>query len=369
MSISDLFRTVRLRFAAIALGLSTILHVAAAQPAAPAPGERELRIGTKDAPPFAIKGKDGSWSGLSIDLWRRAAERLHLRYRFEEASLDELIDKTAAGAFDAAVAAITITSGREKVLDFSEPFYPTGLGIAVPMNAKFNWWRLLDTLISLGFLEALLALIGVTLAIGGIIWLLERRQTPHFSGSVRKGLISSIWWSALTMTQAGADEEPETAPGRIVAIAWMAASVIVIAVFTAGVTSQLTARQLQGVVHGVDDLRAVRVGAVDGTASIDYLTHQRIRYRTFATPQDGMRAVKAGTLDALVYDRPLLAWLAKDEEFSGTVEVLDVTFANQNYAIAFPNNSPLRLPLNQVLLDLIESDWWQGTVAKYLGKD
>lgn len=60
-----------------------------------------------------MKGKDGSWSGLSINLWRRAAERLHLRHRFEEASLDELINKTADG-FDAAVAAITVTSGREK---------------------------------------------------------------------------------------------------------------------------------------------------------------------------------------------------------------------------------------------------------------
>lgn len=37
------------------------------------------------------------------------------------------------------------------------------------MYSKFNWWRLLDALISLGFLEALLALIGVTLAIGGIV--------------------------------------------------------------------------------------------------------------------------------------------------------------------------------------------------------
>jgi polar amino acid transport system substrate-binding protein len=61
--------------------------------------------------------------------------------------------------------------------------------------------------------------------------------------------------SALTMRQAGPGQEPKTAIGRVVAVGWMAASVIVIAVFTAGITSQLTARQLRGIVHEVDDLK------------------------------------------------------------------------------------------------------------------
>jgi polar amino acid transport system substrate-binding protein len=34
---------------------------------------RELVIATKEAPPFVIKRKDGSWSGISIELWRRIA--------------------------------------------------------------------------------------------------------------------------------------------------------------------------------------------------------------------------------------------------------------------------------------------------------
>jgi polar amino acid transport system substrate-binding protein len=44
---------------------------------------RELVIGTKVAPPFAIKAKDGTWHGISIDLWRHIANQIHLRYRFQ----------------------------------------------------------------------------------------------------------------------------------------------------------------------------------------------------------------------------------------------------------------------------------------------
>ena len=274
--------------AALMLALLAVADPAAAQQNVPLTSNRVLVIGTKEAPPFAMKAEDGTWGGISIDLWRRIAERLHLQYQLKETTLDRLINDTAAGSLDAAVAAITVTAERERVLDFTQPFYSTGLGIAVPRNAMFNWWRLLSSLVSIGFFEALLGLIGVTLAIGVIVWLLERRHTDHFGGGARTGLVSGVWWSALTMTQAGPEQEPKTAIGRIVAVAWMAASVIVIAVFTAGVTSQLTAKQLQGIVHEVDDLKSVRVGAISGTASLGYLTRERIRYRTYPTPQDGM---------------------------------------------------------------------------------
>ena len=71
-------------------------------------------VGTKIAPPFAMKSDDGTWSGISIELWHRIAADLHLSYRFEEVSLDELINGTAAHRLDGAVAAITVTPSVPK---------------------------------------------------------------------------------------------------------------------------------------------------------------------------------------------------------------------------------------------------------------
>ena len=347
-----------------------VANPAAAVPAAPADTafQKVLVIGTKDAPPFAMKNANGSWTGISIELWRHIATDLHVQYRFEETTLQGLIDGTATGRLDAAIAALTVTAEREHVVDFTQPFYATGLGIAVPINGTFAWWQLLRSFLSIGFLGALLALIGVTLAIGSLVWFAERRRTEHFGGSVRTGLISGVWWSALTLTQANPDKTPQTTAGRVVAVAWMATSVVVISIFTAGITAQLTAKQLQGVVHELSDLRYVRVGAVSGTAALGYLTHARINYRVFATPQDGLRALKAGTLDAFVYDRPLLAWLTK-EEFGSSAQVLDATFDQQNYAIALPMESALRIPLNEAIVGTMRTEWWQDLIHKYIGKD
>jgi polar amino acid transport system substrate-binding protein len=47
--------------------------------------------------------------------------------------------------------------------------------------------------------------------------------------------------------------------------------------------------------------------------------------------------------------------------------VLDATFDPQAYAIALPQGSELRMPINLALLDAIQSDWWQETLSAYLG--
>ena len=349
------------------VAIALFCGAAQAQPANPSLAGRELVIGTKEAPPFVIKQPDGTLHGISIDLWRRVAGRLQLRYRFaEQPTVQALVAGTADGSFDAAIAAVTVTAERERTVDFTQPFYSTGLGIAVPIGES-RWMSVSRALLSFGFFQAVLALIGIAILVGSVIWLLERRKTEHFAGGA-KGLGTGLWWSAIAMTQAGAAQNaPATLPGRIVAMGWMIASVIVIAVFTAGITSTLTKRELQGAVTSVNDLRSVRVGAPSGSTSADYLDHQRIRHRGFVGPQEGLKALQAGTIDAFVYDKPLLTWLVL-RDFSSTLRVLDVTFDSQNYAIALPKGSPLSQQLNVPLLEETESDWWQDTLFEYLGK-
>ena len=203
--------------------------------------------------------------------------------------------------------------------------------------------------------------------VGFVVWLLERRKTEHFSGGT-KGLGTGLWWSTIAMTQAGAAQNaPATLPGRIVATAWMIVSVVTIAVFTAGITATLTRQELQGAVHSMNDLRSVRVGAPTASETSEFLNRQRMSHRTFATPQDGLNALRAGDIDAFVYDKPLLTWLVM-RDFSNTARVLELTFDNQNYAIALPKGSPLRQMIDVHILDEVESEWWQQTLFEYLGK-
>ena len=314
-----------------------------------------------------MKAADGTWRGISIDLWQRAATSLHLSYRFAEAStVDDLIKGTTEGRFDAAIAAITVTASRDRNVDFGQPYFSTGLGVAVPANSASPWESIRRIFFSFGFVQAVAALVGMSVLVELLIWLFERRHNEHFGGGT-KGLGSGVWWSSTTMTQKGsAQRAPTTLPGRLLAIAWMVASVIAIAVFTAGITSSLTKREIQGLVQNESDLTSVRVGVVAASAAQDYLARQRIRTYGYANANEGLRALQAGRIDALVYDRPLLKWLVL-REFPSSLRVLDATFAEQNYAIAFPKGSALREKVDSVVLDNIESEWWGETLLRYLG--
>jgi ABC-type amino acid transport substrate-binding protein len=334
------------------------------------PNARVLVVGTKVAPPFAMKADDGTWRGIGVDLWRRIADQMHLRYRFQETTLKGLIDGVADGSLDAAVSALTVTGSRHRVVDFTQPFYSTGLGIAVVRDAGFTWWPIVGNVFSLGFLTAVAVLFAVAIGVGVALWLVERRHNEYF-GAHRRGLGSSVWWSAVAMTQCGhaaGEKVPVTLPGRLIAVVWMVASVIVIASFTAALTSQLTLKQLRGTVHGEADLRFVRVAAIAGTETIEYLGRQHIAYQVFADPEAALTALQKGSIDAVVYDRPLLLWWCVNERFSGSLQVLDATFDLQVYAIALPQASALRLAIDVALLDAVRSDWWRETLFTYLGR-
>jgi len=163
------------------------------------------------------------------------------------------------------------------------------------------------------------------------------------------------------------EKVPVTLIGRLFAIVWMVASVIVIASFTAALTSQLTLKQLSGTVHGETDLRNVRVAAIAGTETTEYLTREHISYQLFADADTALLALQKDRIDAVVYDRLLLPWFI-NEHFSGSLKVLDATFDPQVYAIALPRNSTLRMPINLGVIDVIRSDWWRAVLFSYLGR-
>ena len=148
-----------------------------------------------------MKREDGIYYGIGIHFSRRVAERLQLRYHFsEQPTAEALLKGTAEGLYDAAFGALDVTAARQRIIDFTQPFFATGLGIAVAVNES-KLFSVSRILLSRDFLQAVLILIGIALGVGFLVWLFEHRKTNHFQGGVR-GLASGFWWSAVAMTQA-----------------------------------------------------------------------------------------------------------------------------------------------------------------------
>lgn len=330
--------------------------------------DEPLRIGTREAPPFVIHESDGSWSGISILLWEEIARRLSLTYEYEEVDLDELIAGVEEGRFNIGVAPLTITVDRERRLDFTHTYFSTGLGIAVTARGGRSWTAIVRRTLSSEFLGAVTALGLLLLAIGMVIWLLERRKNPEqFGGGPLRGLGAGFWWSAVTMTTVGyGDKAPKSVLGRLLAIIWMFAAIIMISGFTAAITSSLTVNQLESAVESADDLVHVRVGALDGSTSAQYLSARGIRHFSYSDISAGIQAVRKGAIDAMVHDAPVLLYEVRLQR-GGNVRVLPLTFEPQSYGFALPAGSELREPINRLLLEIVSGDAWSSTLARYVG--
>lgn len=339
-------------------------------PPDPAAPERTLVVGVKDSPPFLIKNDDGSWGGISVALWSRIAGRMNVGYRLVESDVTGLLDDVQSGAFDLAIAPLTITADREERVDFSQPFFVGGMGIAVKAGRHGGWTAALGHLVSIEFVGVVLSLLLVLLVSGLLMWLAERRRNPEqFGGGVAPGLGAGIWWSAVTMTTVGyGDKAPRTAAGRLVAIAWMFTSVIVISSFTAGISSALTVSRLEGAVRGPEDLPSVRVGTVAGTHPAETLSRMSIGFRAEPGVTDALDALVRGEIDAVVYDAAILRYLVRVGH-ADTVTVLAATFEPQHYGFALPPASPMRESLDRALLAEVSSARWRGVLRNYLGHD
>ncbi len=344
---------------AYALLLLCLLNSAHAQ-------TKELLVATKEAPPFSMKTDDGTWSGISIALWKEIAGELDLRYRFIETDLQGMLDGLKEGKYAAAVGALTVTEERETVFDFTHPFYTTGLGIAVKQEQE-SWTAVVKRFFSVDFLKVILLLSVILLIFGFLVWLLEKRKNPEqFNNSV-KGIGDGFWWAAVTMTTVGyGDKAPKTFAGRIIATIWMFTAIIIISGFTASITSSLTVSQLGSAIKGPEDLPGRRVASIKGSTSERYLSSHRITYVNYANMDEGLKAVADGNVDCMVYDAPMLKYYIAKDKFN--LSVVKRVFEQQYYAIGLVQNSQHREGINRVLLEKTELPWWQDTLYQYIGK-
>lgn len=329
--------------------------------------EDSVVVGTRVVPPFVIQEEDGSLHGLTVILWENVAQELGLDYRFEEEDIEGMLDGVEDGSFYAAASALTITSNREERVDFTHPFFVTGLGIAVPQEPAGLGQAIL-ALFNPEFFWVLFLLLGVLLFWGLLVWTFERVENrEEFGGSAAKGIGSGFWWAAVTMTTVGyGDKSPQTLGGRIVGFVWMFAAIILISFFTASITSSLTVSQIDSRVGGPEDLPHVRVGALAQSATEEFLQEEFIQARGFPSIHDGLAALAEGELDAFVHDAPILRFHSQ-EDWGGQVRVLPGTFADQYYGIALPMDHPDRNRINQILLDYLTSSEWAQVQRRYLG--
>jgi ABC-type amino acid transport substrate-binding protein len=130
----------------------------------------------------------------------------------------------------------------------------------------------------------------------------------------------------------------------------------------------LTAARLsQGtVIHGLDDLRQIRIGTFADSSTAQYLDANHIDYE--AMERDELfKALAKGKIQAVLYDEPFLRYVVRTQ-YPDQFTVLPLNLDTQLYAFAVREGSALREPINRVLLRKIHEPVWRDIVYHYLGR-
>uniref|UniRef100_A0A8C2DDA4 Glutamate receptor n=1 Tax=Cyprinus carpio TaxID=7962 RepID=A0A8C2DDA4_CYPCA len=186
----------------------------------------------------------------------------------------ELIDHVA----DLAVAPLTITYVREKVIDFSKPFMTLGISILYhkPNGTNPGVFSFLNPLSPDIWMYVLLACLGVSCVLFVIArftpyeWYNPHPCNPD-SDVVENNftLINSVWFGVGALMQQGSELMPKALSTRIVGGIWWFFTLIIISSYTANLAAFLTVERMDSPIDSADDLAKqtkIEYGAVrDGS--------------------------------------------------------------------------------------------------------
>ncbi|MEL7158646.1 MAG: transporter substrate-binding domain-containing protein, partial [Actinomycetota bacterium] len=244
----------RLLTGTVALGLVlTTASVAGAQEDEGTGGDdTTVVVATKALVPFVIVDEgatgDDALRGYSIDLWNELAARLGLETEWVvDDTVTEILDRTRRGDVDGAIAGISMTAERETFVDFTHPYYDSGLQVATtPASSGGTTAAVWDLVTNRGVLALILGLIALAVLVAHLVWLSERRHNEQFPKGYRAGVGEALWWSSVSMVTGGEAVKDIRHPlSRLMAVAWMVLGLFLVAYVTAQAAARITVNELQ----------------------------------------------------------------------------------------------------------------------------
>lgn len=124
----------KVRFAGTLMVLATMLVTASAI------AENTVKIGisAEPYPPFTFLAADGKWTGFEIGLQKAICKHAGVQCAVAPTAWAGIIPALQTGKIDAIMNSMTITPTREKIIDFTHPYYTTHLEWVAPASERLE---------------------------------------------------------------------------------------------------------------------------------------------------------------------------------------------------------------------------------------
>jgi len=324
---------------------------------------RTVNVGVYETDPFVVKNSNGEYSGFDIELWRLIAQDLKVQTNFVSTdSFPDLLDRIKDKKADAALSSITINSDRHKVMDFSTPYFNSGLMIMVRENDSNTVLNSVKSFftndIPKGIENSWIHLFSLAFII--FIWLFidsmmhkqffSKKECAFYKGKdVAERKSKAMRFIQILLTLVG-----------------FVSTTFILILSIASMTSSMTADHFTYQLSVPKDLRGKNVATVSGTTSVPVLNSYGANIKAVTDINDAYEMLMAGQVDAIVYDAPTLQYYAKNAG-AGKVAAVGSVFAQQPYGIALPQGSDLRRDIDNSILKMKENGVYDALYQRYFG--
>nr|XP_015197435.1 PREDICTED: glutamate receptor ionotropic, kainate 1 isoform X6 [Lepisosteus oculatus] len=298
----------------------------------------------------------------------------------------ELIDHIA----DLAVAPLTITYVREKVIDFSKPFMTLGISILYrkPNGTNPGVFSFLNPLSPDIWMYVLLACLGVSCVLFVIArftpyeWYNPHPCNPD-SDVVENNftLLNSFWFGVGALMQQGSELMPKALSTRIVGGIWWFFTLIIISSYTANLAAFLTVERMDSPIDSADDLAKqtkIEYGAVRDGSTMTFFKKSKIstyeKMWAFMSSRKQTALIKnndEGIQRVLTTDYALLMESTSIEyvtQRNCNLTQIGGLIDSKGYGVGTPIGSPYRDKVTIAILQLQEEGklhmmkekWWRG---------
>lgn len=160
------------------------------------------------------------------------------------------------------------------------------------------------------------------------------------------------------------ERDASGATKRIAVVAMWLIGVVLIAQLTATVTSSQTVARLQSEIRGPGDLPGKTITATPRTIAGDYLTQRGLPFTPMANPDEGVRMLTQGKVQAIVLSAAVLQYMAA-KSGDRALQVVGPIFRPYKIAMAVRDGSPLRKRINEALLAIYQDGTYENLYAKW----
>ncbi|XP_041799345.1 glutamate receptor ionotropic, kainate 3 [Chelmon rostratus] len=350
----------------------------------------------------ALVGND-RFEGFCIDLLKELANILGFTYEIrlvpdgkygsqdEKGQWNGMIRELIEHRADLAVAPLTITYMREKVIDFSKPFMSMGISILYrkPNATNNGFFSFLNPMTPDIWVYILLAYLGVSCVLFVIArfspyeWYDAHPCNPG-SDVVENNftLLNSFWFGVGSLMQQGSELMPKALSTRIIGGIWWFFTLIIISSYTANLAAFLTVERMDSSVDSADDIAKqtkIEYGVVKDGATMSFFKKSKVstfeKMWAFMSSkpstslvksiEDGIQRVLKSDY-ALIMESTTIDYITRRNcnltQVGGLID-------SKGYGIGTPLGSPYRDKITIAILSILEDGrlhmlkekWWSGS--------